>query len=271
MTALTYSSAPPSKDGDSGHWYTRDGSPCYMVPARNGAMRNTTLADARKLLLVPSVTTVTGIIAKPQLTAWMVRQGILAALTLPRIDGEPEPAFLDRVEADSRQQAKDAANEGTNVHDALELRFTGQAYPTQYARHVAGVEAELHRMFPDVHDWIAERSFAHPSGYGGKTDLHSPSTGIVVDFKGKDGDFSDGKKLAYDELTFQLGAYQDGLRLPRAACGNIFFSRTHPGKAVGHVWKPDQVAKGAAVFHAALGLWKALKGFDPAFEVCDAI
>ena len=88
--------------------------------------------------------------------------------------------------------------------------------------------------FPGVADWIAEASFAHESGYGGKVDLHSPSTGIVVDYKGKDGDFSEldtygkPKKLAWDQ-HWQLGAYQVGLRLPNADCANVFFSRTHPG------------------------------------------
>ena len=47
-------------------------------------------------------------------------------------------------------------------------------------------KAELRRLFPDVDDWRAEDSFGHESGFGGKVDLHSPSTGIVVDYKGKD-------------------------------------------------------------------------------------
>jgi hypothetical protein len=120
-------------------------------------------------------------------------------------------------------------------------------------------------LFPGVTDWVAEASFAHESGYGGKVDLHSPSTGIVCDYKGKDGDFSDGKRLAYDQ-HYQLAAYNRGLLLPPNQCANIFFSRTHPGAVASHVWKQTDVDAGWSVFAATLELWKALKGFDSSFS-----
>ena len=85
--------------------------------------------------------------------------------------------------------------------------------------------------------------------------LPGKSTGIIVDFKTKDGDFSDGKKLAYDQ-HWQLAAYQVGLCLaqngivdldmkhghrPGAA---IFVSRTHPGAVTSYVWSADEIAQG---------------------------
>lgn len=249
---------------DSGHWYDRAGAPAYEVRGAGGFPRPTTLRDARKVGLVPSVTTVLSVIAKPQLVAWQVRQGILAALTLPRIDGEAEDAYLARIKADGEQQAKDAAEEGTRIHDAIEASFRNKPYAAKYQPHVHAAREALTATFPGVHDWRAEDSFAHESGYGGKVDLHSPATGIVVDWKGKDGDFSDGKKLAYDQ-HFQLAAYQDGLLLPRNVCANGFVSRTHPGEVRLHVWKREEIEQGAVVFHQALALWKAIKGFDPSF------
>lgn len=250
---------------DSQHWYSRAGRPAYEVPAAKGGMRATTLADARKLGLCPSVTTVLSVIAKPQLTAWQVRQGILAALTLPRIDGETEDAYLARIKADGEQQVRDAADEGTRIHDAIERAFQGRAYPADYRPHVQAAREALAAAFPSVTDWVAEASFAHVSGYGGKVDLHSPSTGIVVDWKGKDSEFSDGKRLAYDQ-HYQLAAYQDGLLLPRNVCANGFVSRTHPGAVRLHVWTRDEIEQGAQVFRQALALWKAIKGFDPSFQ-----
>jgi hypothetical protein len=249
---------------DSSHWYTRTGAPAYEVAAAKGAMRPTTLRDARKLGLVPSVTTVLSVVAKPQLVAWQVRQGILAALTLPRIEGEPEDAYLARIKADGEQQVKDAAEEGTRIHDAIECAFKGHTYPADYRPHVEAARAALAEAFPGVTDWVAEASFAHESGYGGKVDLHSPSTGIVVDWKGKDGDFSDAKRLAYDQ-HWQLAAYQRGLGLPRNACANGFVSRTHPGKVKLHVWSKEEIEEGDRVFMAALELWRCIKGFDPSF------
>lgn len=250
---------------ESGHWYDRAGRPCYQQTTGRGGVRATDLRDGKKLGLVPSVTTVLSVLAKPQLTAWMVNQGIMAALTLPRVDDEGEVTFLSRVLADSKAQAKAAAEEGTRVHDACECEFKGEPYPDRYRPHAKAVRAEVMRLFPDVRDWTAEASFAHESGFGGKVDLHSPSTGIIVDYKGKDGDFSDGKRLAYDQ-HYQLAAYNRGLILPANRCANVFFSRTHPGAVASHVWKQTEIDEGWAVFAAALALWKALKKFDPSFS-----
>lgn len=246
----------------SEHWYSREGAPCYEVLSKSGLPRPTTLSDARKLGLVPSVTTVLSVLAKPALETWKVKQGILAALTLPRLPDEGDDAYLARVLSDSGEQAKAAAEEGSRIHDACECYWQGRHYPHFYQPHVDAVCEELQRLFPGVTDWVAERSFGHAYGYGGKVDLHSPSTGIVVDYKGKDGDFSDGKRLAYDQ-HYQLAAYQVGLELPRAVCANLFVSRTHPGKVASHVWKEKDVEAGWAVFEAALTVWKRLRNYDP--------
>lgn len=251
------------------HWYSRCGEPRYEVLAASGLPRATTLSDARKHGYVPSVTTVLGVLAKPALETWKVKQGILAALTLTRQPDESDEAYLARVLSDSGEQAKKAAEEGTRIHDACEHAMKGEWFPPQYEPHVAAVRAELTRLFPSVTDWVAEASFASPMGYGGKVDLHSPSTGIVVDYKGKDGDFSDGKKLAYDQ-HYQLAAYQVGLELPRNVCANLFVSRTHPGCLASHVWKVADMEHGWQVFEAALATWKRLRKFDSGFEIARA-
>jgi hypothetical protein len=216
--------------------------------------------------LVPSVTTVLAVVAKPQLEVWKRRQSVMAALTLPRREGETEETLLRRIDTDADAQAKEAAAEGNRIHDAIEQYFK-EGYPSSgpYIAHVRATRAELTRLFPEVKDWVAEKSFASASGYGGKVDLHSPSTGIVVDFKGKDGDFSDGKKLAYDQ-HWQLAAYQHGLRLAAERCANIFVSRSHPGMVASHVWTPEDMTQGWQVFQSALALWKALRKFDPGFD-----
>ena len=251
---------------DSSHWYTRAGAPCYEQVTAKGGTRNTDLRDARKIGLVPSVTTVLQVIDKPALVNWKVKQGILAALTLPRVDGETEDTWLSRIMSDSSEQVTAAAEEGTRIHNAIEDSFLARAVPTQYQAHVEATRAEIARLYPSVNDWVAEASFASQLGYGGKVDLHSPSTGIVIDYKGKDGDFTDGKKLAYDQ-HYQLAAYQYGLGLPVTESANIFVSRTHPGSVVSHVWTPAQMMDGSAVFMATLTLWQAVKRFDSSYEV----
>ena len=68
---------------ESTHWYDKAGQPRYTVIGANGNERPTTLRDARKDGLVPSVTTVMSVAAKPGLEAWKLNQAFLSALTLP--------------------------------------------------------------------------------------------------------------------------------------------------------------------------------------------
>ncbi|SCX92640.1 hypothetical protein SAMN05216420_101354 [Nitrosospira sp. Nl5] len=247
------------------HWYEKDGSPKYTVIGKNGNERDTTLRDARQLGLAPSVTTVLDVLNKAALVEWKVKQGILAALTLPRASGESDQVFLARVLDDSKQQAIQAAEEGTRIHDAIEASFKGLQVPNDYRDHVSAVRSKLHETFPDVNDWVAETSFASTLGYGGKVDLHSPSHGIVIDHKSKDMAPGDTKKLAYDQ-DWQLSAYHRGLQLPVNVCANIFVSRTVPGYVEIHVWKSDEIVKAWDVFSCALATWKCIKGYDPSWN-----
>ena len=73
---------------ESGHWYAQDGEPMYTIIGANGKERNTTLRDAKSLGLVPSVTTILGMIAKPSLENWKINQALNSALTLEKNEGE---------------------------------------------------------------------------------------------------------------------------------------------------------------------------------------
>jgi hypothetical protein len=48
---------------ENGHFYTKDGHPAYTTIGKTGE-RPTTLRDARKLGLLPSVTTINGMLSK---------------------------------------------------------------------------------------------------------------------------------------------------------------------------------------------------------------
>lgn len=124
------------------HWYSRAGEPAYQQVTQKGGLRATDLRDARKLGLVPSVTTVLAVVAKPQLEKWKRDQSVMAALTLPRQDGETEETLLRRIYTDSEAQAKAAAEEGTRIHDAIEQYFK-EGYPATgpYIAHVRATRA----------------------------------------------------------------------------------------------------------------------------------
>lgn len=237
---------------EAGHWYTRDGDPMYTVPSKkDGTPRNTTLRDARERNLVPSVTTILNIAAKPGLNVWLQEQAILAALTLPRGEEEAESAWLKRVVQDSKAQARDAADLGTEIHAAIQGFYEGQkasAFPIHVQTCTKAIESHY-----GAKKWIAERAFAHEMGFGGKVDMHTD--GIVIDIKTKDFD-DPAKVIGYDEHLMQLAAYRVGLGMPEARCANVFVSRTNADLAVVKEWAEEDLARGWLMFTALLSFWQ---------------
>jgi hypothetical protein len=241
---------------ESGHWYGKDGSPQYTMTGANGAQRNTTLRDARKIGLVPSVTTILSVADKPALTAWKVDQALMAALTLPRIEGESLDDFKKRAALDAKQQSIDAADEGTRIHAAIESWFSGQAFHPMYERHVVAAVDAINATFPH-NNWLPEKSFCSPLGYGGKVDLHSER--VVIDIKTKE--FGSGDKVvAYDDQIMQLDAYRHGLRYPEATMANVYVSRSCPGEV--RVIVHDNGNHFERFMHL-LEYWKLSKNYNP--------
>ena len=247
--------ASQGKISASEHWYTRTGEPMYTVLGSNGNYRPTTLRDARSRNLVPSVTTILNVAAKPALIAWMQRQVLLSALTLTRQPEETDGSFIDRVMVDSKELAKAAADAGTDIHNSIEDFWTGRQI-SRHFEHVKAVNDRLRETFGDQ-EWIAEKSFGHEFGFGGKVDLHCKN--IVVDIKTKE--FAPGDKVeGYDEHLMQLAAYSLGLGMEEPRCANLFVSRTHPGTVHLKEWTEEEIEKGMDMFLYLLKFWQRKNG-----------
>jgi hypothetical protein len=215
------------KQQDTGHWYTKDGAPAYTIEGKTG-VRNTTLRDARKLGLLPSVTTINNMLSKAGLDTWKQQQVLLAALTLPRLPDEPEQEWLSRVMQDSKATGREAAERGTAIHAVIEAYFD-QVYMPEKPAYLDGVDKALQDAFGSQL-WLSERSFGHYLGYGGKCDLmahpvNGKGDGFVVDFKTKDTDLD--KVDVYFEHEMQLAAYREGLGVPNARCAIVFVNGTN--------------------------------------------
>src|SRR5512133_139397 len=103
-------------NSESTHWYQRDGEPLHSVLSVKGEPRPTTVRDARKYGLLPSVTNVLAVINKPELVEWKMTQAVLSALTLPRRAGEGEDEFARRVVEDAQSRSKAASDFGSAFH-----------------------------------------------------------------------------------------------------------------------------------------------------------
>lgn len=240
-----------SHAAESGHWYGRNGEPAYTIVGANGKARPTTLRDARKLNLVPSVTTIIKVASQPGLDRWKQEQVLLAALTLPKVDDESDDDYIARILDDSKDAARSAADAGTDIHAAIEAFYMGQQYD-RHREHVQGAHNLLLSTYGHQ-PWVAERSFCHELGFGGKVDLHAP--GFVVDVKTKE--FADPAKIdGYDEHRMQLAAYRVGLGMPQARCANLFVSRSVPGLSVLKEWTEEDISTGWQMFCHLLQFWQ---------------
>ena len=252
---------------ESMHWYGRDGSPQYQLIGANGKERPPTLRDARKLGLVPSVTSIIRCAAAPGLERWKQEQVLMAALTLPRNPDEPEAIWLRRVMQDSQEQGRKAADRGTAIHAAIQGSYEGKHPGDTYLPHTLAADGA-------ITEWLkmksglsveAERSFAHPLGYGGKVDLYGYPPNFVADFKTKEFD-ANAELKTFDEHAMQLAAYREGLEMPDARCAIVYVSASVPGLARLIEIEKEDLEKGWEMFQGLLSYWQAKSGYVSAFE-----
>lgn len=221
------------RGSESSHWYHRDGRACYQVERSDGqGMRPTTLRDARKLNLLPSVTTVLRVLHKQGLVDWMIEQACLSVLTAPRPDTEELDAFVRRVLHTERQQdaeAQKARDLGTDIHNALEAAVQGKQCDDELRVYVDPVLKAIDTMG----GLFGAEQIVVGEGYAGKTDLilANGDWQIIVDFKTT-------KKLpkeAYPEHRLQLAAYAAAWRKNGhydIGTYNIYISTEEAGKIV---------------------------------------
>ena len=261
------------------HWYDHAGNPRYEVESKKGDMRPTHLGDAKKQGWVPSVSTVwSDIIKKPRIDRW-VQTELMSALwgeffsgeNLNKSAGFPEYEQLARKKQAQSQHV--VMNRGTLIHDSLEKYFKGEDTPREHMFLCDNVSHALDDKCGNGDPWIAEKSFSHPSGYGGKVDLYNEEW--VVDFKSKD--FSkphhcDGnppkplaKKMIYDDMGVQLAAYDQGLGGGRRLLNVFIDINGDDHKCSILEWEWEDSTRLRDMFNHCLELWKLMKKYDPSF------
>ena len=100
----------------SAHWYTADGIAAHRQPKKSGeGDRPTDIRDARRLGLFPSVTSILGTMAKPQLDSWKLDQVAYAAAASPKQSEESEDYYAKRISDAAFPQADDAADPGSRL------------------------------------------------------------------------------------------------------------------------------------------------------------
>lgn len=267
----TPTAARPNHQGQSAHYYTLDGQACHTVPKKEGGgTRPTTLADARKLNLVPSVTSIIQLLDKPALNAWKIEQSVLAVVTAKRNEGETDDAFVKRVlqeEKQQEQEAQVARDKGTEIHDCIEGYFSGLEIPENLEEWVRPV---LDRLLEYGQKASAEIILIGDD-YGGMADLLQDCSEWwrLWDFKCSK-NLPDPAKGAWMEHQLQLAAYAKAFKnkLERAGqvkpilVGNIYISTIEPGKfvAIEHDNWEETYSEG---FAPLVRHWQFVKRYKP--------
>lgn len=256
-----------ARNPHSSHWYTRAGEPCHEVIAKStGLPRPTTVADARKLNLIPSVTNILSMKNKPALTTWLQDNAIMAALNTPRNPNEAESDWYSRIAEESDRIGREAAEWGTLIHEQCEQFATGGAFlgTGEILQYVEGY-ANWHRE--NVIEVIAaEKSVVHSMGFAGRLDLHAiikhngEDRVAVVDMKSQKLR-NKPKANFYLEWAMQLAAYANCLECDEPLLVSIIIPSDVPGPVQVKVW--DNHEEATKAFDACFDLWCFEKGYRP--------
>ena len=247
------------------HFYDRNGNSAHEIVGANGKLRATTIRDARKLHLYPSVTTVMDVQNKPFLTQWLLNEMADACIATPF---HPHEYDVDRYKtmlfSMTRAKSRNAAERGTEIHKKLDNYFTTGKICRKDKKYIMPAIECIKETFPH-HEFISEKSFVSDYyGFGGCVDLHSTNEDapLIIDFKTKDKECLE-KVEQYDDHKMQLAAYQVGLNLPAAKTKryNLFVSTNTPGVKLVEAVEFDKYIQ---MFYALLRFWTLRNNYDPA-------
>lgn len=252
----------------SQHWYDRDGNAVFEVPkAKGGGMRATTIADARKLNLYPSVTTVLSVLAKPSLDDWKLQQVAERAYSNPPQDAEDVGAYSRRIIDGAFEQVGEAADLGTKIHAAIEAYFKCEPVPDEMQVYVRPTVALLEREGIKLvsHELRLVNTI---DGYAGTTDA------VMVTPMGCQGilDFKSRKTKPgvlcepWETEPMQIAAYTRAKFGPdhyMTVGANVYISTTEPGRVEIVTYDDVTLDKAWGAFRSALHLWQYLKNYRP--------
>lgn len=253
----------------SAHWYTREGASCHTQLTADGSReRATTLKDARKLNLVPSVTSILSTLDKPALMDWKLNQALTAADANKRQEGETLEYWIGRIKDTAHDQVVEAADKGSEIHKALEECTAG-----------APVPSDLEPFVRPFLNWLAEKGLRQTGrevrivngkyGYAGTTDClfsYGQAGKGSIDYKTKK--TKPGQAVdSYPEHKMQLAAYAAAHygeeALGDVLAANVFISTTEPGRM--EVVKAGDLRPWFSAFCCLCEVWRLLKGYDPRF------
>jgi hypothetical protein len=274
---------------ESSHYYDIHGNPCHTQPcvSKNAKKptRPTTVSDAKKLGLFPSVSAYTRVLANPALDRHKQLEVVKACYNCVPGGGETLEEYGKHILDKSQEDAMGAADLGTQIHAAIEAYLTNPEYdlddavitmPDGNVGHASKfVLPAIERMKElNISVLSAEKVLVNaPEGYAGTTDIVGAIDGdpIILDFKSKRTK-PNVRVEPYDVHPIQIAAYfkaqwgRPGLGYGDFTTGrgiNIFISTTEIGRVEHTIYEEKELRGAWEAFQCCCALYRYTKKFDP--------
>lgn len=272
MSNALFQEAPPIKADTGGdfagsHWYeyrANGWEPLYE-PGKTFTLREARKLSAEGRIVVPSVTTVMGVLAKPQLDKWKQENVAKACWDQHRQSTTwEEQSWIDQALATASGASKGAMDLGTRIHQAAEDYIAGKDYDASLAPYIEAIAAKRAAM--GIKDSVTEQCMGSARwGYAGRCDDHSTQGMVIRDIKSRR---SKGKKVpVYETDTLQLSAYL------YARFGNAGFaggkgeiwgiSTSDPGLLTVHEFSGAELVASFECFLSLVKVWQHINNFKP--------
>lgn len=262
------------------HWYDGDGKPMHQVKSADGKkMVNTTIRQARKFGLFPSVTTVLKMLAKPMLDQWKLEQVAKAAFRHPPRKDSKEYPYTQFIIDKAFEQVEEAANAGSLIHAACERMMRG----LEWDRNEQVYLPELKQSFPmevfvepvymfmqtyAIEGHAFEKAVVNREyGFAGMGDLFFDSDkGFgCLDYKTRKTE--PGKPVRpYDEQPMQIAGYvatEHDIELMDVTGCNLYISTTEPGRIEATWYETQELYDHYHAFGSLCKVWQHFKKYDP--------
>tara|TARA_R100000808_G_scaffold502_2_gene2554 strand:- start:8159 stop:8971 length:813 start_codon:yes stop_codon:yes gene_type:complete len=267
----------------AGHWYNKEGEPCH----------DATMKEVRKYKLLPSVTSILGIIDKgPWLSEWKVNQAIYKTKSileeLSKIDNLKEVEGYTPKKGIDEEKIKSMVKEalsnerevtlelGEGVHRLCEAYLGNDQNLFEVEKTKANafqvylnskIEEKLEK-YKNQEDGYTEEIVVSSLGYAGRVDYFWLDDSIHIrDFKTQNV-----KKQPnfYTDWIPQLMAYsyaihdKDFFEPEKVDAGSIIISTNEINKGSHEkIWSNKSKIKGWRIFINAFNLWKTVYDYDP--------
>jgi hypothetical protein len=213
--------------------------------------------------LYPSVTSILGIMDKPQLTNWKIEQAIMSSLTLPKEENETLEDYARRIVKDSRESTKKAAEHGSRMHECMENILLGRAVSTDETL------APYIKTFTEWAEKNVEKTYwcekaLVGAGYAGRCDAYVKLKGVgdaIIDLKNRK--VNPRYEPFFETDIAQLWAYRSASENPKCACVSVALASNDPEKLVTKTWEDDELYQAGIAFCAMQKVWAWVKNYTP--------